>query len=90
MALAKAHHRLKSVPLDKDYGLRTGNVETFAAGTAGQHVVNAHHVVARVLKLPAIVFAGAAWGRRLFGSLQPAHFVIVTGATVRAAKACGF
>ena len=80
---------LKRTRLDKHDRLRTGYVETFPAGTAGEHVIDAHHVVARILKLPFVLFAGASRRRGFLGALQPTDFVIVAGAAVRAAKTSG-
>ena len=77
------------MPLDKNNGLRAGNIKTLAAGTASQHVINAHHVVARILKLPFVMLTGASWRSGLLGALQPANFVVVARATVRTAKASG-
>src|SRR5258706_9680751 len=83
------YHRLKSVPLDKHHRLRAWNIKPFAARAAGEHVVDAHHIVARVLELAFIVFAGAAWESGFLGTLQPTHFVIIAGATVRATETGG-
>ena len=79
----------ESAPLDENYRLGTRNIESLAAGTASQHVIDAHHIVARVLKLTFVVFAGASRRCGFLGALQPTDFVIVAGAAVRAAKTSG-
>jgi hypothetical protein len=75
--------------LNEHHGLRAGDIETFTAGTAGQHIVDAHHIVARVLKLAFVLLAGAPRRRGFFSALQPTYLVIVPRATVRAAEAGG-
>ena len=67
----------KELTLDKHNRLRTGNFKpaTAAHVFARQHVVNSHHVVARLLISHPILFIRAARRRLLFGSFQPTNFI---------------
>src|SRR5919204_939406 len=70
---------------DEDDGLEVGDVEAAAAARAGEHVVDAHHVVARLGELRLLLLVHAARGLRLLRPHHPAHLVVAALAAVRAA-----
>src|SRR5215213_984767 len=61
---------------DEDDGLEVGDVEALAAALAGDLVVDAHHVVARLGELRALRLVHAARRLVLLRATQPAHFVV--------------
>ena len=63
-----------------------GNLEAPAAARAGEHIIDADHVIAGLGKPGAVHFAGAArWGL-LPGSFQPTNVIVGAFAAVRADK----
>jgi len=64
--------------LKKDYRLRAGDVKALAAThvLAHQHVVDAHEIVARLLKAHPVLLVCAAREIAFLGALQPTHLVI--------------
>src|ERR1700687_642169 len=72
--------------LKKDYRLRAGNIKALAAThvLAHQHVVDAHEVVARLLKAHSVLLVGAAREIAFLRALQPAHLVVGSLAAMRA------
>jgi len=72
--------------LDKHHGLRTRYLKALAATEARQSVVNANHIVTRLLIAHPLVFADTARRRRFLGAEQPADIVLGALAAVRAAK----
>lgn len=77
--------------LQEDHCLRRGYVEALAAAhiTAHQHIVDADHVIARILKTFFVVLVNTA--RRLFfaGSLYPPDIVFIA-LTAHRARECSF
>src|ERR1700754_2128485 len=69
---------------DEDDGLEVRYVEAPAAARAGEHVVDAHHVVARLGELRLLLLVHAARRLALLCAAQPAHFVVGALAAVRA------
>ena len=72
--------------LNEDHGLRARDVETAATTFAREHIVDAHHVVAGLLKSRAILFIRAPGRLLLLRPCQPAHFVFRTLTAVRATE----
>ena len=79
-------------PLDKDHRLRVGYLETAAATGvfARQHIVQAHHVIARIIVPRAIVRPHTARRRVAFDALHPADVIIIALAAMRAGKVGAF
>ena len=73
--------------LDKNYGLRSGDLESLPAThvTTREHVVDPHQVIAGFLKASAIHLVGAFRRGCFPGSLEPAYVVFGTFTAVRAA-----
>ena len=74
--------------LDKDDGLRRRDLKAFPAPhiLACEHIVDANHVVAGLLKLGTLVFVDVAWGILFLGPLHPANLIIIPLAAMRAGK----
>src|SRR5947209_5092343 len=69
---------------DEDDGLEVRDVEASAASRAGEHVVHAHHVVARLGELRLLLLVHAARGRLFLRANHPAHLEVAALAAVRA------
>ncbi len=78
--------RMANALSDENDGLRIWNIEATAATRTREHVVNAHHVVARPGKPRTILFVSTAWHGTLLRSLQPAHVIVGAFAAVRTTK----
>src|SRR5215813_14648926 len=74
---ASISERLKASS-NKNYRLRGRNFKSFAATgiAAGEHVIDANHIVARFLKPGALLFIHPPRRRRFLRSPQPAHIVL--------------
>ena len=72
--------------LNKDYGLKARNLEAAAAADvfAHQHIVHAHHIIARFIKLGAVVLVHMTRRIFLFQALQPSNFIIIRLTAMRA------
>ena len=70
---------------DEDHRLRIWNFKSFAAAyiAARQHIVNAHHVIARLGETRAVLFIGMARRCAFFRASQPAHIILGTLAAER-------
>ena len=70
---------------DEDHRLRIWNFKSFAAAyvAARQHIVNAHHVIARLGETRAVLFIGMARRCAFFRASQPAHIILGTLTTMR-------
>lgn len=76
-----------ALPSDEYDRLRTGNLKTPAAPhiLADQHIVDSHHVVARLLESRTILLIRATRQIRLLRSFQPAHLILLPFAAMGAA-----
>ena len=75
-------------PLDENDRLRAGDFEPFAAARvlAGEHVVDAHEIVARSFESEAVLFIGTARRRRFSSATQPTYVILRGLAAVRAGE----
>ena len=64
--------------------LRTGNVKAATTAFTCQHIVNAYHIVARLLKAHAILLISPSRSRLLLGALEPADVIFPAFAAVGA------
>jgi len=69
--------------------LRRRYLEPLSAANvlAHQLVVDAHHIITRIVEACTVLFAKTTWGIFLLGTLQPANIVVISLTTKRTAKA---
>ncbi len=77
---------------DENDGLRRRNIKAAATThiLAHQHIVNADHIIARILKPGQIIAIEMPRHLSLLCPLHPADFVIVPFAAMRATEICRF